>query len=114
MSDKHRSEGHETKGLNSENKSRFSNATSKFHGRSGQARESGQSKPTAGRACWICSSVKHYARECPQNIADRPVQSSRSKVGGNATTLACEEALLFKGGLKLTTKQDGDLRYIED
>ena len=113
-SDKHRSEGHETKGLNSENKSRFSNATSKFHGRSGQARESGQSKPTAGRACWICSSVKHYARECPQNIGDRPVQSSRSKVGGNATTLACEEALLFKGGLKLTTKQDGDLRYIED
>ena len=74
MSDKHRSEGHETKGLNSENKSRFSNATSKFHGRSGQARESGQSKPTAGRACWICSSVKHYARECPQNISDRPVQ----------------------------------------
>ena len=114
MSDKHRSEGHETKGLNSENKSRFSNATSKFHGRSGQARESGQSKPTAGRACWICSSVKHYARECPQNIAGRPVQSSRSKVGGNAMTLACEEALLFKGGLKLTTKQDGDLRYIED
>ena len=114
MSDKHRSEGHETKGLNSENKSRFSNATSKFHGRSGQARESSQSKPTAGRACWICSSVKHYARECPQNIGDRPGQSSRSKVGGNATTLACEEALLFKGGLKLTTKQDGDLRYIED
>ena len=28
--------------------------------------------------------------------------------------LACEEALLFKGGLKLTTKQDGDLRYFED
>ena len=26
----------------------------------------------------------------------------------------CEEALLFKGGLTLTTKQDGDLRYIED
>ena len=33
MSDKHRSEGHETKGLNSENKNRFSNATSKFQGR---------------------------------------------------------------------------------
>ena len=66
MSDKHRSEGHETKGLNSENKNRFSNATSKFHGRSGQARVNGQSNPTAGRACWICSSVKHYAQECPQ------------------------------------------------
>ena len=50
MSDKHRSEGHETKGLNSENKSRFSNATSKFHGRSGQARESGQSRLN----CWTC------------------------------------------------------------
>ena len=109
MSDKHRSEGHETTGLNSENKNRFSNATSKFHGRSGQARVNGQSNPTAGRACWICSSVKHYARECPQNKPDRPMQSSKSKVGGNATVLACEEALLFKGGLKLTTKQDGDL-----
>ena len=65
LSDKHRSEGHETKGLISENKNRFSNATSKFHGRSGQARVNGQSNPTAGRACWICSSVKHYARECP-------------------------------------------------
>ena len=42
------------------------------------------------------------------------MQSSKSKVGGNATVLACEEALLFKGGLKLTTKQDGDLRYFED
>ena len=114
MSDKHRSEGHETKGLNSENKNRFSNATSKFHGRSGQARVNGQSNPTAGRACWICSSDKHYARECPQNKPDRPMQSSKSKVGGNATVLACEEALLFKGGLKLTTKQDGDLRYFED
>ena len=114
MSDKHRSEGHETKGLNSENKNRFSNGTSKFHGRSGQARVNGQSNPTAGRACWICSSVKHYARECPQNKPDRPMQSSKSKVGGNATVLACEEALLFKGGLKLTTKQDGDLRYFED
>ena len=114
MSDKHRSEGHETKGLNSENKNRFSNATSKFHGRSGQARVNGQSNPTAGRACWICSSVKHYARECPQNKPDRPMQSSKSKVGGNATVLACEEALLFKRGLKLTTKQDGDLRYFED
>ena len=114
MSDKHRSEGHETKGLNSENKNRFSNATSKFHGRSGQARVNGQSNPTAGRACWIYSSVKHYARECPQNKPDRPMQSSKSKVGGNATVLACEEALLFKGGLKLTTKQDGDLRYFED
>ena len=87
MSDKHRSEGHETKGLNSENKNRFSNATSKFHGRSGQARVNGQSNPTAGRACWICSSVKHYARECPQNKPDRPMQSSKSKVGGNATVL---------------------------
>ena len=114
MSDKHRSEGHETKGLNSENKNRFSNATSKFLGRSGQARVNGQSNPTAGRACRICSSVKHYARECPQNKPDRPMQSSKSKVGGNATVLACEEALLFKGGLKLTTKQDGDLRYFED
>ena len=114
MSDKHRNEGHETKGLNSENKNRFSNATSKFHGRSGQARVNGQSNPTAGRACWICSSVKHYARECPQNKPDRPMQSSKSKVGGNATVLACEESLLFKGGLKLTTKQDGDLRYFED
>ena len=114
MSDKHRSEGHKTKGLNSENENRFSNATSKFHGRSGQARVNGQSNPTAGRACWICSSVKHYARECPQNKPDRPMQSSKSKVGGNATVLACEEALLFKGGLKLTTKQDGDLRYFED
>ena len=114
MSDKHRSEGHETKGLNSENKNRFSNATSKFHGRSGQSRVNGQSNPTAGRACWICSSVKHYARECPQNKPDRPMESSKSKVGGNATVLACEEALLFKGGLKLTTKQGGDLRYFED
>ena len=33
MSGKHRSEGHATKGLNSENKNRFSNATSKFHDR---------------------------------------------------------------------------------
>ena len=114
MSDKHSSEGHETKGLNSENKNRLSNATSKFHDRSGQARVNGQSNPTSGRACWICSSVKHYARECPQNKPDRPMQSSKSKVGGKATVLACEEALLFKGGLKLTTKQDGDLRYFED
>ena len=28
--------------------------------------------------------------------------------------LACEEALLLKGGLKLTTKEDGDVRYTED
>ena len=42
------------------------------------------------------------------------MQSSKSKVGGNATVLACEEALLFKGGLILTTKQDGDLRYFEE
>ena len=42
------------------------------------------------------------------------MQSRKSKVGGNATVLACEEALLFKGGLKLTTTQDGDLRYFED
>ena len=42
MSDKHRSEGHETKGLNSEIKNRLSNATSKFHGRSGQARVNGR------------------------------------------------------------------------
>ena len=28
--------------------------------------------------------------------------------------LACEEPLLFKGGLKLTTKQDEDVRYIKD
>ena len=51
MSDKHGNEGHEIKGLDNENKNRFSNTTSKFHGRSGQW-------PT----CWICSSVKHYAR----------------------------------------------------
>ncbi len=38
----------------------------------------------------------------------------KARSGGNATVLACEEALLFKGGLKLTTKQDGDLRYFED
>ena len=114
MSDKHRSEGHVTKGVNSENKNRFSNATRKFQGRSGQARVNGQSSPTAGRACWTCSSVKHYARECPQNKPDRHMPSSKGKVGGNARVLACEEALLFKGGLKLTTKQDGDLRYFED
>ena len=30
------------------------------------------------------------------------------------TVLACEETLLFKGGLKLTPKQDGNVRYIED
>ena len=41
------------------------------------------------------------------------MKSSKSKVGGNATVLACEEAILFKGGLELSTKQDGDLRYIE-
>ena len=57
MSDKQGSEGHEIKGLNSENKNRFSNTTSKFHDRSGQ-----------GRNCWICSSLKHYARDCPQNM----------------------------------------------
>ena len=78
MSDKQGSEGHEIKGSNSENKNRFSNATSKFHDRSGQ-----------GRNCWICSSVKHYARECPQNMHRRPMQSGKSKVGGNATVLAC-------------------------
>ena len=58
MSDKHRSEGHEITGLNNENKNRFSNATSKFHGRSGQARVNSQSNPTTGRTCWICSSRK--------------------------------------------------------
>ena len=42
------------------------------------------------------------------------MKSSRSNVGGNATVLACEEALFFKGGLKLTTKEDGDVPYIED
>ena len=103
MSDKQGSEGHEIKGSNSENKNRFSNASSKFHDRSGQ-----------GRNCWLCNSVKHYARECPQNIPQRPMQSGKSKVGGNATVLACEEALLFKGCLKLTPKQYGHLRYIED
>ena len=51
MSDKHRSEGHEIKGLNSDNKSRFSNATSKCHDRSGQARLNSQSNPTAERTC---------------------------------------------------------------
>ena len=103
MSDKQGSEGHEIKGLNTENKNRFSNTTSKFHDRSGQERN-----------CWICSSLKHYARDCPQNMPQRPMQSGKSKVGGNATVLECEEALLFKGGLKLTPKQDGNVRYIED
>ena len=95
-------------------KNTLSNASSKFHGRSGQARVTSQNNPNAGRNCWICSSVKHYARECPQNIPHRPMQSGKSKVGGNATVLACEEALLFNGGLKLTPKQDGNLRYIQD
>ena len=75
MSDKHRGEGHEIKGFNSENKNIFSNATSKFHGRSGQARVNSQNNPNAGRNCWICSSVKHYTRDCPQNIPQRPMQS---------------------------------------
>ena len=114
MLDKHRGEGHEIKGLNSENENRFSNPTSKFHGRSGQARVNSQNNPTAGRNCWICSSLEHFARECPQNMSQRPMQSGKSKVGGNATVLACEEALFFKGRLKLTPKQDGDLRYIEE
>ena len=114
MSDKHRSEGNEIKGFNCENKNRFSNATSKFHGRNGQARVNSHNSPNAGRNCWICSSVKHYDRDCLQNIPKRPMQSGKSKVGGNATVLACEETLLFKGGLKLTPKQDGNVRYIED
>ena len=37
MSDKYRSEGHAIKGLDSENKNRFSNAACQFHSRSGQA-----------------------------------------------------------------------------
>ena len=41
------------------------------------------------------------------------MQSSKSKVGGNATVQA-KNLCLFKGGLKLMTKQDGDLRYFED
>ena len=103
MSDKQGSVGHEIKGLNGENKKRFSNTTSKFHERSGQ-----------GRNCWICSSLKHYVRDCPQNMPQKPMPSGKSKVGGNATVLACEEALFFKGGLKLTPTQKGNLRYIED
>ena len=47
-------------------------------------------------------------------MPDRPKQSSTSKVVGNDTVLACEEALVLKGGLILTPKQDGDVRYIED
>ena len=43
-----------------------------------------------------------------------PMQSSTSKGGGNAIVLVCEEALYFKGGLKLTPKHDGDVQYIED
>ena len=89
MSDKRRSEGHEIKGLDNENNNRFSNATSKFHGRSGQARVNSQSNPTTGRTCWICSSAMHYDRECPQSMHQKPMQSSESKVGGNATVLAC-------------------------
>ena len=38
MSDKHRREGHEIKGLDSEKKNIFSNESSKFHVRIGQAR----------------------------------------------------------------------------
>ena len=38
----------------------------------------------------------------------------KNRVGPNETTLACEDALLFKGGIKLTTKQVGDVRYVED
>ena len=39
---------------------------------------------------------------------------SKSRVGPNVTTLACEDALLFEGVIKLTTKHVGDVCYIED
>ena len=80
MSDKHRSEGHEITGLDNENKNRFSNATSKFHGRSGQARVNSQSNPTTGRTCWICSSAKHYDRVCHQSMHQKPMQLSWTEI----------------------------------
>ena len=43
-----------------------------------------------------------------------PISGSKNRVGTNETTLACEDALLFKGGIQLTTKQVGDVRYVED
>ena len=43
-----------------------------------------------------------------------PISGGKNRVGPNETTLACEDALLFKGGIKLTTKQVGDFRYVED
>ena len=97
MSDKHRSEGHETNGLNSENKHRLSNAVSTFHGRSGQARENGQINP---QLMDVLNGYVALSSIMLDNVIKASVRSL-SKVGGNATVLACEKALVCKGGLKL-------------
>ena len=56
--------------------------------------------------------MKHLARDCPQNISKTP--DYRSKSASGERTLACRDTLVFNGGLKLTTRQVGGVRYIED
>ena len=43
-----------------------------------------------------------------------PIYGNKNRVGSNETTLVYEDALFFKGGIKLTTEQVGDDRYVED
>ena len=71
-----------------------------FRNNIGQSRQYNPNTPKTGHTCWICGSAKHYARDFPQNMHKTPISGSKNRVGPNETTLACEDALLFKGGIK--------------
>ena len=82
-------EGHEIKGFNSENKNRFSNATSKFHGRSGQARVNSQNNPNAGRNCVALSitMLESVHKTCLRGLCNQvKAKSVAMRQGSHAKT----------------------------
>ena len=78
----------------------------RFRSNIGQSHQYNPNTPKTGHTCWICGYAKHYARDCPQNMHNTPISGIKNRVGHNETT--------FKGGIKLTTKQVGNVRYVED
>ena len=91
---------------------RSANIMQRSNSSTGHSRQTPHALTTGGRNCWICSSVKHLAQDCPQNISKTP--DYRNKSASGERTLACRDTLVFNGGLKLTTRQAGGVRYIED
>ena len=106
MPDKSKSEGREVRGPERENKNRPMEKPNRFRSNIGQSRQYNPNTPKTGHTCWIYGSAKPYARDCPQNMHNIPIPGIKNRVGHNETT--------FKGGIKLTTKQVGNVRYVED